>query len=139
MPGCVLHVVGKAFDPEVVLPHLALNPYLKFRKGDNLYGRVCGQGGFSCNVSSSDGVLSQEIADATEFLGKYESDLRKLGSEPGVEEMSLDFGYHLRIDGEKIIFQKDFLPPELLKRCGSLGIGIYLSLYPIPQDIQSPG
>jgi hypothetical protein len=52
--------------------------------------------------------------------------------------MSLAFGYHLRIDGEKIIFQNDFLPPDLLKRCGSLGIGIYLSLYPTPEDA-SPG
>jgi hypothetical protein len=130
MPGCVLHVVGKELDPEVALLHLALEPYLKFRRGDNLYGRICDKGGFRCNVSSSDGVLSQEIADAIGFLIKYQGDLRNLGSVRGVEEMSLDFGYDLRIDGEQIIFQTDFLPPELLKLCGSLGVGIYLSLYP---------
>lgn len=134
MPGCILHVVGKELDPEVALLHLALEPYLKFRRGADLFGKICDKGGFRCNVSSSDGVLSQEIADAIEFLIKHESDLRQLGSEPSVEEISLDFGYLLRIDGEKIIFQKDFLPPELLRRCGSLGIGIYLSLYPAPED-----
>jgi hypothetical protein len=127
-------MVGKALDPEAVLSHLALSPYLRFRRGDHLYGRICEEGGFRCHVSFPDGVLSQEIADAVEFLIKYENDLLKLGSEPGVEKISLDFGYHLCIDGEKIIFQNDFLPPELLKRCGSLGIGIYLSLYPAPED-----
>ena len=134
MPGCILHVVGKELDPEGALLHLALEPYLKFRRGENLYGRICDKGGFRCNVSSSDGIFSQEIADAIEFLIRHENDLRKLGSEPDVEEMSLDFGYHLRIDGERIIFQKDFLPPEILRWCGSLGIGIYLSLYPAPND-----
>lgn len=126
-------MLGKQLDPQTVLSSVALDPYLKFRNGDTLYGRTCDNGGVRCNVSSSDGDLSQEIADAIVFLTKYEADLRKVGSEPDVEKMFLDFGYYLRIDGEQVFFQNDSLPLPLLKLCGSLGIGIYLSLYP-PSD-----
>jgi hypothetical protein len=132
MPGCVLHVVGKDLDPDAALSALSLRPYMKFRRGDTLFGRVCENGGFRCEVSSSDGVLSEEIVDATELLAEYDSDLRNLFSARGVEEMFLDFGYHLRIDGEQIIFQTDVLPAEFVKLCGSLMIGVHLSLYPSP-------
>jgi hypothetical protein len=87
-------------------------------------------GGFKCEVSTASSDLSQEVAEAIQFLTKYEKDLRQLASAPGVEAMTLDFGYSLRIDDEQCIVQFDFLPPELLKLCGSLNIGIELSLYP---------
>lgn len=44
--------------------------------------------------------------------------------------MYLDFGYYLRLDGQRVLVQCDFLPSELLKLAGELGIGIELSLYP---------
>lgn len=108
MPGCALHVTGTQLDPQAVLSGLNLQPYLLFRKGDKLFDKVCEVGGFSCNVSASDGVLSQEIADAIGFLVEYEVDLRRLAVDSNVQKMSLDFGYHLRIDGERIIFQRTF-------------------------------
>jgi hypothetical protein len=74
MPGCVLHVVGETLDPETVLSQLALKPYMTFHMGDEMFGRVFDKGGFKCSVSSSDGVLSEEITDAIAFLTKYETD-----------------------------------------------------------------
>jgi hypothetical protein len=135
MPGCVLHVVGKMLDPQTALAGLTLQPYSVFHKGDRVFpesarnDKIHEVGGFKCDVSAPSSDLAQEVAEAIQFLSRYEADLRRLGSVANVESISLDFGYDVRIDGEQCVVQCDLLPPELLRLCGSLGIGITLSLY----------
>jgi hypothetical protein len=138
MPGVVLHVIGEEFDPQSVLPALTLRPYAIFRKGDRCFPdnprseKRHSTSGVKCEVSSVDGNLEQEIRDATEFLKKHRDDLARFQGLPGVESMYLDFGYYLRVDGERCVVQCDYLPPELLRLAGELGMGIELSLYPKP-------
>ena len=139
MPGCVLRVVGEDFDPRPMLATLSFEPYSVFCKGDERFPHGTRDdkrekmGGFQCEVSSADGLIGEEVGDALEFLGRYQADLRRLSSIPEIESMTLDFGYWLRIDGERCIAQFDYLPPELLRLAGEMGIGIELSLYPILQ------
>jgi hypothetical protein len=138
MPGAVLRVVGEAFDPGPILEGMSLQPYAKFRKGEKRFPdnprseKLHPTGGFKCDVSSACGVLADQVMDAIAFLQRHYNDLARLRSHPDVEAMSIDFGYHLRMDGETVIFQSDSLPPELLRLTGESDIGIDLSLYPKP-------
>jgi hypothetical protein len=140
MPGVVLHVIGEAFDPRLILAGLSLRPYSEFRKGDKCFPnnprseKQHPVGGLKCEVSSADGVLTDEIGDAIAFLRRHYDDLARLADVPGVESMYLDFGYYQRLDGETVMAQCDYLPPELLRLAGELGIGIELSLYPKPRE-----
>ena len=133
MPGAVLHVDGEDFDPNSLLPSLALHPYRVYRKGEPTgprSKRVHESGGFSCNVSPADGLLSAEAADALAFLTTHRADLARLRDHPAVGDMRIDFGYYQRIDGERVVVQRDYLSPELLRLAGELGVGFELSLYP---------
>ena len=135
MPGCFLVVIVETLDPQEALVGLTLEPFSVFRKGDRRFPTsnknhdLHKVSGFKCDVASPSSNLRQEIAEAIQFLTAYEQDLRRLSSTLGVVSMNLDFGYDLRIDGERCFVQYDFLPPTLLKLCGSLSIGIELSLF----------
>jgi hypothetical protein len=37
----------------------------------------------------------------------------------------------LRIDGETVMAQFDYFPPELVSLAGALGLGLELSIYPL--------
>ena len=139
MPCCVLRVIGEAFEPGRVLASLSLLPYSVFRKGDVRFvstGERFDVGGFNCEVSTADGDLTRQAADAIEFLERHHDDIRQLIGLKEIESKYLDFGYDCRLDGERCCLQRDFLPSELLKHCGDLGVGIALSLYPtlIPES-----
>jgi hypothetical protein len=139
MPGAVLHVVGEPFEPRPILDGMSLEPYSEFRKGDKCVPenprneRRHLTGGCKFDVSSSDGVLADQVIDAIDFLHRHYDDLARLGSDSSVESMYIDFGYYQRIDEETAWVQCDYLPPQLLRLVGELGIGIELSLYPKPE------
>ena len=136
---CVLHVCGESFDPAPFLGSVSLAPYASFRKGDRQFpgsvrcaDRVHEFGGFKCLVSDRDAKdLPGQIDDAILFLQKYGEDLARLEFEKDVERKGLDFGYDCRLEMENVAVQIEYLPPELLKLCGDLDLGIMLSLYPL--------
>jgi hypothetical protein len=141
MPGCVLYVTGENFDPHSVLAAIILQPYQIFRKGDlrspgSKTTKLHRVAGFKCDVSRSDGILSEEITDAIKFLRQHEADIRHLRSVTEVTSMTLDFGINSRLDGRTCVVQIERLPLPLLELCGSIGVEIELSLYP-PQ-MQEP-
>jgi hypothetical protein len=136
MPGAVLHVLGESFDPRPFLADASLRPYRAFLRGERRFPEsrknldTFGEGGFSCEVSGSDGVLAEEVADALAFLVRHRGDLERLAGEPGARLKRLDFGYYARLGGpEGIMVQEEVLPPELLGLAGGLGIEVMLSLY----------
>lgn len=139
MPGAVLHVRGKEFDPGSILPTLSLQPYRVYRKGEQVAskGRRSEKShqssGFSCLVSSADGLLSAEAKDAIAFLTKHHADLVRLRDLPEVEDMRIDFGYYLRLMDGQFLFQFEFLPAELVRLGGELGIGFELSMYSVAE------
>jgi hypothetical protein len=136
MPGCILRVVGQAFEPETILAGLSLRPYAIFRRGDKCFPesqrseKLHDFGGFKCDVSSPDDNLAGQVIEAITFLSEHYEDLAQLASVPAIEAKYLDFGYCCRLDSKRCCVQCDYLPADLLRLCGELGIGIELSLYP---------
>ena len=131
MPGCVLHVSGEHFDVDTFLAQSSLRPYRIHHRGEaRRRAGVFPDSGLSLNISDADGQLPEEVSDSIRFLTEHESELRRLQSFPGVTDLRLDFGYYAR----EVAAQFDYLPPELLTRAGSLGIGIELSLYHVSPD-----
>jgi hypothetical protein len=135
MPGCVFHIRG-SFDPEAFLRTSSLSPYSVFRRGEpilpggRLAGRIHDRSGFKCEVSPPGRELDAQVRDAVAFLRTHHGDLVRLASFPAVEDRRLNFGHRLRLDGVSVTAQCDYLPPDLLRLAGELGIGIELSLYP---------
>jgi hypothetical protein len=133
MPSCILHVLGKSFDPHLALAGSTLRAYSIFRCGEHFSrNRRHESSGFKCLVSDGDENFVQQVKDAIAFLKSNEIELRRISTSAGLESMTLDFGHNLRIDGKQCAIQCDTLPLELLKLCGSIGIAIELSLYPAP-------
>ena len=129
MPGRVLHASGEEFAVDDFLAHSDLRPYRIHHRGEpSRRSQRHSESGLSLDVSSADGDLNAEVADAIKFLVKHESEIQRLQHFPGVTDMRLDFGYYRRAG----IVQFDFLSPELIAQAGKLGIGIELSLYPMP-------
>lgn len=79
--------------------------------------------------------LWQQLEEADLFLARHEAELRTIS---GIDKATLDFGYYCRIstgtEGKETVVHNEHIKPSLLKRCGELGIGISLSLYPSPDD-----
>jgi hypothetical protein len=116
-----------------LLAGIRLEPYREFRPGDlSTSGRNKGQrwkyGGISLSVSDANGDLEQEVRDAIAFLRHNFDSLRTIVSDESVDDARLDFAHYCRI-GNNAFAQFDYLPPELLRLAGDLGIGIELSLY----------
>jgi hypothetical protein len=135
MPGCVLHAVGAELRVDSGAWINALKPYRVFCRGEKMFRSRDGTwefekvSGFSCEVSSREGDLAEEVQDAISFLTYHREYLACLSSTPGVDSVTLDFGCVLRLnDGCDV--QCESLPPALLKLAGELGIQINLSLYP---------
>ncbi len=127
MPGCVLRVCGDDFRVDTFLADSPLRPYRVHHRGDvGRHSQRFTDSGFCLDISSADGDLPAEVADAIAFLSTHEAELQRLRVFPGVTDIRLDFGYYHR--GAAV--QCDYLSPELLARAGALGIGIELSLYP---------
>ena len=131
MPGCVLHVTGEDFAVDAFLAESSLRPYRVHHRGETRRrAGVFPDSGLSLDISDVDGQLSEEVADAIRFLTEHEPELRRLQSFPGATDLRLDFGSYFR----EVAAQFDYLPPELLARAGSLGIGIELSLYHVSPE-----
>ncbi|MEQ1749374.1 MAG: hypothetical protein ABL974_08115 [Prosthecobacter sp.] len=129
MPGCILHVSGEDFQVDAFLANSNLRPYRVHHRGE-IGHRSCPliDSGLSLDVSSADGnSIKVQIVDAIAFLSTYAAELERLHDFPGVTSMLLDFGYYRR----DVAAQIEYLPPELLLRAGTLGIGIKLSLYAV--------
>lgn len=135
MPGCVLHVCGKLFDPDIYLKNSQLQPYHVWHRGEAMIKseshakRMYEHSGFSCDVNTADGDLRSQLKDAETFLTQFNDDLKRLTALPTIEECQLDFGFDCRL-GNGVAVQGEFLPVSFLSLVGQLNIAVALSLYP---------
>jgi len=127
MPGCVLRVLGDAFQSERFLAGSSFTPCNVFRKGEpKAKERVWETSGMAIPVSDASGDnFVEQVQDSIRFLKINANELARLRNHTGLEAMSLDFGVN-RKDG---FLQSSFFPPELISLAASLGIGIELSIY----------
>ena len=139
MCGCVFRAAGSDFDVDEYLKGSCIVPLLVVRRGD-MHGpsnsrEMSEFSGFTANVSEREcSDLDGQINDAKIFIEKNMTDLQTLQSIQTVENIRFDFSYQLKIgkkiDGQEILLQSEYLPSDLLKAAGNLGISIELSLYP---------
>lgn len=136
--SCVLRAWGDAFDVAAFMANSPLRPEAIYENGDPATGEsgsAGGREGFRLTVSDA-GLdnLEAEILEAILFLDEHEDELRRLGSFPGVEGVSLDFGIRWR--GAPA--QTDSFPSDLLWRAGALDISLDVSHYPLTDSTSSP-
>jgi hypothetical protein len=135
---CVLRVSGERFDPDAFLASSTFVPTKVFHRGDSSALRSRGPSkasGFVVPVSDRSWAdLQGQIDDGVAFLRTNKAELLRLASDTTVEDVRLDFPMSLRLDGENVMAQFDYLPPALIAEAGPLKIGIELSLYPPTWD-----
>ena len=127
MPGCVLRASGDEFVPGEFLSRSSFNACNVFLMGESR-GRssTWTTSGFTVEVSSASGEeLGKQVEDALEFLNRNRDELNRLADMRGLTDLRLDFG----VNRKSVYVQSSYLPPELLKVAGSMGIGIEISIY----------
>jgi hypothetical protein len=136
MPGCVLHIAGKAFDAHQAMASRSLVPYAVWRQGEPRGARstrIHENGGVTFLVSDPDGgSVPQQIADAIRFLQTHQAQISQLTSAAGVEEAYFDFGWDFPY--QRSVGQWNDFPTELLKLCAACGLSICVSVYAAGDD-----
>jgi hypothetical protein len=138
MPDVILHVSGTHFDPDTALKKVSFKPYMVHKTGEPMKrGRANAtwpDSGFSVALGTKDeDNLASQIETAIEFVNKHYDELKQLRD---IDDIRLDFGYLPRRgeDGLTVAIQCDYFPPDFLRKCGELQIGIELSLYHTDND-----
>jgi hypothetical protein len=86
--------------------------------------------GFKCSVSDQGfDDFEGQISDAITFLSNHIDELKKLVSQYDIYDIRLDFPIESRLMKQNLFSQCDFLPPELIKLSGEVGLGIEISQY----------
>ena len=131
--AAVLRAYGADFDVDAFLVGCTLPVCTVKCRGEPVLpasqpgGRRHQWSGVHMSVSDADfSKFPRQVAEATAFLRAEAEQVRRLCQWPGVEEVTLDFG----VERRDVAVQCDFLPPELVRLAGSLGLGIELSQYP---------
>jgi hypothetical protein len=129
----MLRVHGEAFDVDAFLDGCDLPVCAVWRRGEPVFpasqpdGRKHQRSGVNVLASGADfGEFPFQVEEALAFLLNRADEVRRLCEWPGVEGAYLDFG----VERRDAAVQCDFLPPDLIRAAGLLGLGIELSQYP---------
>jgi hypothetical protein len=128
--ACVLRIGGERLDPDTLLRAVALSAYRVDRKGTP--HRLPSRGVFERSTVHLDvsaaafSDLPGQVADAIAFLNTNAGAIGDALRFPGVEFATLDFP----VAAKDVAVDSKYLPPDLLRRAGELGVGIELSTYP---------
>jgi len=131
--SCMLRIAGKNLNIDKLLSKTNFVPQAFYRKGEAKFKKTQPKGeknkrsGASFRVSTANyDQFEKQKREAITFLKTNRREIRRIMKWPGVDEGELDFGIHSR----DVIIRCDYLPPELIKLAGSLGLGIEISQYP---------
>jgi hypothetical protein len=127
---CVLRIGGDQLDADALQRATSLAVYRVDRKGDPR--RLPTRGHFETSVVHIDvsdapfSDLNRQAAEALDFLRTNADPLTAAIRFPGVEWATLDFG----VEARDVAIDSHYLPPDLLRSAGQLGVGIEISSYP---------
>ncbi len=131
--SAVLRAYGADFDVDAFLTGCTLHVCAVKRRGEPVAptsrpdGRRHERSGVHVSASNADfEEFLRQVEEATAFLRAEFEQIRRLCQFPGVEDVTLDFGIVRR----DVAVQCDYLPPELVRVAGALGLGIEMSQYP---------
>jgi hypothetical protein len=131
VPGCVLRVYGAEFDVDGYLATSRFTPCAVYHRGQprtSVSKRISESSGFNLDVSDVGGdEVPVQVREAASFVTGHREELARLREWHGVEQLTLDFGWDFPY--ERTLGQWNYFPPEFLRDCGELGIGIVVSVY----------
>ena len=140
--SCILRIAGKNLDVDAFLSTTKLKPYKISYKGQPKFKTKRNSEKLSRSLLSIETSkagfdnLNKQISDTIRYLKRNKGKLAHIALTKGIDHAILDFGIDLRIDREKVLYQSDTFPNELLKLAGDLRLDIGLSIYPVDmQDI----
>jgi len=128
MPFYEFEASGEDFDVNAFLAEssLACTPFYRGDDDPVQNHAILQHSGFSLTVRAPDGqTAAEKIAEVFDFLTSNEAELRRLQSYPGVTSLCLRCRYHVPRDQ----MLGEYLPPELIRLAGSLGLAIDLVMY----------
>ncbi len=136
--SCILRVHGSELNLDECLANIPLPPDSKYRKGESRRGLKKGgqlndSSGFTLLASDHDDVTVQ-IDEALVFLRKNYPSLKALSDRSDIETNTLDFAWHFPVGENGAIAQFRNFPPDLLRLCGDLNIGIEVSVYATEEE-----
>lgn len=140
MVGSILSASGETFDVDAFLK---ASPWLLtariYRKGEKspLKGRPArSSSGLQIDIAEAGGYdLKTQIQKTVAFFDQYDSELERLRSFAGVEDIELTIGSWWYSDtAAKIVT----LPPKLVSRAGKHGIEINVGVYATSKVEQVP-
>ena len=126
MPVCLFLASGKRFTPKRFLKSATWPRGSLFNLGKHLaVGDMWGARAFSITVA--DGKMLQQITAAMGFVHQHRDELSRLRNWPGLEELTLQFGWSCPYGKSCRIDHR--YPGELVAGCGEFHIGIEVFLY----------
>jgi len=135
--SCILTIAGKNFDVDTFISVSKLKPYKISYKGQPKFKTKPNSEKLSRSLlsiqTSKAGFnnLNKQISDTVRYLKRNKDKLTHIALTKEIDHAILDFGIDLRIDREKVLYQSDTFPNELLKLAGDLKLDIELSIYPV--------
>jgi hypothetical protein len=127
---CVLRISGVLLDADALANAVTPTVYRVDRKGEARLPSSRGvfdRSAIHIDVSEAEAAdLATQVADAIAFLDAHAGSIEAALHFPGVEQARLDFA----VESSDAAIDSKYLPPELLRRAGELGLGIELSFYP---------
>ena len=127
--ACLLRAQGAVFDVPGFLKASPLEPgCVVYRAGEPLVsdtpgGPVRSASGFDLAVGTASADLDVQVVEAIEFLDLHEEELRRLGSFPGVDAVTLEF----ILPWGDAPAQTTLFPSDLLWRAGALDISLQVT------------
>jgi hypothetical protein len=133
MPSCVLRISGCDFDVDRFLAESSLIPVAVYRKGDRRRPAsrgISSMSGFNVDIGGADDDIADQSAAAIRFISANRQELERAHTDPGVEDLVLDFATQFR----DVAVQGESFPADLVAAAGSVGASIAITLYPPSKD-----
>ncbi len=129
--GTILKISGKRFDVDNFIIGWRIKPSAVHRKGD-LRSKSRNEKVTTPQIIydiSDKGFndLKGQVNETTKFLKRNKKHLQSLSTYKTIENISIDFAFDSRVGRRKVGVQIDYLPADLIRLCGDLGIGIILT------------
>ncbi|NOU44983.1 MAG: hypothetical protein HOO87_15770 [Methyloglobulus sp.] len=136
--SCILRAGGENFEVEKFIEQNSMKPDSFWKKGDPCFSnsntnfKLNETSGIRVLVSEADFLeLPQQIEDAILFFAKHKSEIVKLTSFQGVEDIDLDFG----TEAHQTRWSSFTFPPQLMLLVGTLGVSLCISIYPFDEEL----
>jgi hypothetical protein len=127
--SCVFRVSGESLCVDSLRHQAALGAARVWKRGDagTLRGRVHSTSGFNIVVSDADfDAFEAQVADATDFLRKHQTEIARIAAFDAVEDAVLDFGASLNHNAFAVF---RVFPPALVRLAADAGISLCVSCY----------